>query len=294
MVVLGSIPPKDFPIQKIVSIEKGLTLSGVADILSRESVIRSAFLYKVYVRLLGGSVRSGGYVLTRPQSSLTIALRTSTGDQGLPKIKVTIPEGSTSYDIAWILQKKLPEFNAPLFVALAKPYEGYLFPETYYFDLNVKPADVVEKMISVFDQNTQVFQREISDGGRTFKDIIIMASIIEEEARIADDKSLVSSILWKRLESGMPLQVDAPFYYIFGKASSMLTRTDLTNDSPYNTYTNKGLPPAPISNPGLVSIQASINATTTKYLFFLSDSEGNMHYAANHDGHLANKDKYIR
>jgi UPF0755 protein len=121
-----------------------------------------------------------------------------------------------------------------------------------------------------------------------------MASIIEEEARTEETRRTIAGILWKRLDNGWPLQVDAAFAFVNGKKkSSELTVEDLAIKSPYNTYANKGLPPTPISNPGLDAISATIRPIATKYYFYLSDDDGNMHYAVTNAEHEANKAKYL-
>ena len=121
-----------------------------------------------------------------------------------------------------------------------------------------------------------------------------MASIIEKEARTMETRQIIAGILWKRLELGMPLQVDVSFKYINGKTTKNLTLADLKIDSPYNSYLYKGLPPTPISNPGLDAIKAAISPTKTDYLYFLSDRKGLMHYAKTYQQHLQNKELYLR
>ena len=126
-------------------------------------------------------------------------------------------------------------------------------------------------------------------------EVIIMASIIEDEANgTLESKRIVSGILWKRLRLEMPLQVDAPFQYYNGKNSYTLTKEDLKEDHEYNTYTNKGLPPTAITNPGIDSIRAAITPTKTDYLYFLSDKKGNMYYAKNFEEHKINRELYLR
>ncbi len=120
-----------------------------------------------------------------------------------------------------------------------------------------------------------------------------MASLVEEEASNSTDRRIIAGILWRRLAHNMPLQVDAPFYYIIGKGSSQLTLKDLSMDSPYNLYKHTGLPPRPIDNPGLDAIVDTITPTTTDYLYFLSGRDGKMHYASTFEGHVANKGKYL-
>jgi len=127
----------------------------------------------------------------------------------------------------------------------------------------------------------------------TLHEVLTMASIIEKEVRTPEDMKLVSGVLWKRIEVGMPLQVDAPFIYYNGKNSYTLTKEDLSDDHEYNTYKNKGLPPTAITNPGLDSIRAAITPTNTEYLYFLSDKSGNMYYAKNFEGHKRNRELYL-
>ena len=122
-----------------------------------------------------------------------------------------------------------------------------------------------------------------------------MASIIEREATgNQEEMQIVSGILWKRIREGMRLQVDAPFMYTLGKRSDELTLKDLASDSPYNTYRKKGLTPTPIGNPGIQAIYAALNPIESSYYFYLHDSRGTIHYAKDHDGHIRNKNQYLR
>ncbi|MEI7513041.1 MAG: endolytic transglycosylase MltG, partial [bacterium] len=127
-----------------------------------------------------------------------------------------------------------------------------------------------------------------------FNEIITMASIIEGEAMKDEDRKIIADILWRRIDIGMMLQVDTTFMYINGKASSEITKADLKINSPYNTYTHKGLPPTPISNPGIEAINSAMFPTANKYLYYLSDKDGVMHYAVTFAEHKKNKEKYLR
>jgi UPF0755 protein len=293
---IGSSPPADFPGGSVVVIKKDMTVSETARMLGDRRAIRSAFLYKAYVALLrgGAGVQAGEYLLDRPESALRLAHRTGYGLSGLDKIRVTIPEGTNSGEIAAILERRIPHFDASSFRLLAKENEGYLFPDTYYFHASSTPEEIVGRMRETFDKRMDGIKADIKASGEDFSDILIMASIIEEEANDSEDRRLISGILWKRLSIGMPLQVDAPFYYIYGKTSSELTKDDLAAESGYNTYRNKGLPAGPISNPGLDAIMAALTPAESDYLFYLADSEGITHYAEDHDGHVANIRKYLQ
>ncbi len=296
IVVVFSIPSRDFPAKKIVTIKSGQYLSQVVDNLAKEDIIKSAFLTKVYVVLMSGQkqIIAGDYLFDKPQSALRIAYRIANGVQGLPKFKVTILEGMTVKQIGSAVKKAIPGFDESTFLVLAQPYEGYLFPDSYFFYENVSPQFVVDQLRDTFKQKIKTQLLAIQALGKSLEDVIIMASIVEKEASTMEDRKVIAGILWRRLEIGMPLQVDPPFYYTIGKGSLSLTTADLRTDSPYNTYTNKGLIPTPIGNPGLDAIAATVNPTKTNYLFYLSDKKGKTYYAVDHDGHIANKNKYIR
>lgn len=296
LITFQSIAPDNFPRGTTVRIAKDMTVSESASLLKEKGVIRSQIIYKTYITLLhdGRGVQAGSYLFDKPQSALRVAYRTAYGVNELQKIKVTIPEGSSSNEIVKIIAQKIPEFDADSFLVDAKKHEGYLFPETYFFDPDIQPRDVISMMREQFDMNVGAIMDEIAMSKHSLEDILIMASILEEEANNIDDRTLISGVLWNRIEIGMPLQVDAPFYYLFGKGSSQLTVSDLATSSPYNTYKNKGLPAGPISNPGIESIRAALNPNDTDYLYYLADRSGTTHYAVTHDEHVANKAKYLQ
>jgi UPF0755 protein len=170
-----------------------------------------------------------------------------------------------------------------------------LFPDTYYLLPNIEAKEVFTLMRDNFDKKIKELDLEIKKFNKPLVDIIKMASIVEEEGRTDFTRQMIAGILWRRLSIKMPLQVDAAFVYVNGKKDSkLITLDDLKIDSPYNTYVYRGLPPTPISNPGLNSIRATITPVTSKYFFYLSDDDGEMHYAITHDEHVANKEKYLR
>jgi UPF0755 protein len=298
-VIQYSRAPSDFPRNIIVDIPTGSTVSQAAKILEDHGVIRSALAYKIYSVLIhdGSGIKAGEYLFDVPQSVVRIVYRTAFGIENLNKIKVTIPEGATSKDISEIVAKAIPEIDQKKLLTLAKAHEGTLFPDTYFFYQNTSPEQVVDAMQSNFyDQMQKIStttQSFMASTSVSMQDILKMASIVEKEANSDSDRRIIAGILWKRLADSYPLQVDPPFFYYLNKTSSQLTLNDLATDSPYNLYKNKGLPPTAIDNPGLDAILATVNPIQTKYWYYLSDSQGNMHYATTYDGHLANKDKYI-
>jgi UPF0755 protein len=227
---------------------------------------------------------------------LTVARRLAHGDFELIPVKVTIPEGSNTFQIADILAKKIPDFDKQAFLEDSQSKEGYLFPDTYFF----LPGEDSLAIISTLESN---FQKQISDPsveqqitayGKPLSDVVTMASLLEKEASDTKSRRIIAGILWHRISLGMPLQVDAVFPYILGKSSLQLSHADLKTNSPYNTYVNKGLPPGPITNPGMDSILAAVNPTKTDYLYYLSDNQGNFHYSVTYAGQLANQKKYLK
>ncbi len=291
-------PPADFPSNSVYSIEENSSLSEIAVKAKKENVIKSPLFFKILATLFPGNkgVISGDYVLNRKENLFEIVKRFTGGDYRLSAVRITLPEGLNIYEIAELLSKKddLWNFNRQDFVSLAKSKEGYLYPDTYFFLPNVKAKQIIETMEENFTKKVNPIQKDIKNFGKTFKEILTMASILEEEVRTAEDRKIVAGILWKRISIGMPLQVDAVFPYITQRKNKTTTRDDLKIDSPYNTYLNKGLPPGPIANPSLDAIIASINPKDTKYFFYISDKNGITHFAKTLEEHNNNVDRYLR
>ncbi len=287
--------PASFPRATVVSIDEGLTLSEVAAELKRASIIRSATLFTWSARVLGddGAIFAGDYFFNRPLLVTTVAWRLTHQAFGLEPVRITIHEGSTVADIADLLSARLERFSSSEFLTLAKSREGYLFPDTYFFSPYVEAWQVVKIMENNFNDQLASLRDEFLVSPLSQHEIITLASIIEKEANQPEARRLISGILHRRLEINMPLQVDAVFPYFLGKNTFELTLEDLDFDSPYNTYRYAGLPPGPIANPGLDSIVAALQPTESDYWFYLSDLQGNMHYAVDFDGHRANKASYL-
>lgn len=288
-------PPAEFSVNSYLTIERGETLSSVGSRLFERSLIRSPFWFKVWSALLGGTrgIKAGDYSFVEPMGTARLAWRLTHSAYALEPVSVTIPEGFNNREIAARLAQKLARFDAAKFKSEAKEGEGYLFPDTYRFLPNERPSRIVAEMSENFARRVKTIEREIADFGRPLREIIIMAALLEEEARTMETRQKIAGILWKRLENNMLLQVDAVFPYIFEGRAYDLTNGDLFVDSPYNTYKYIGLPPTAISNPGLDAIRAAITPVTTPYWYYLSDKEGNMHYAVTHDEHLINRERYI-
>ncbi len=283
--------PLGHPRESSVTVPSGTTVRGVADMLQKEGALRfrTAFLISMRLTQDRAGVVAGVYALPGNENAFVLANRFSRGITEMPAFKVTIPEGSTTKEISAILSRTMNGFDTEKFFTLAKPHEGYLFPETYFFAPNASPESIIALMQQTFDEKLNPLQQEVSASGRSLSDVIIMASILEKEARQSETRKVVAGILWNRIDSGMPLQVDAPFGYILGISGYSPTLTDLKLESPYNTYLHRGLPPGPIGNPGLDSIEAALHPTKTDYLYYLTDKNGNIYYAKTFAEHLANK-----
>jgi UPF0755 protein len=210
------------------------------------------------------------------------------------EITITIPEGMNVRQIAEVFEtNKL--FEADTFINLAEKDEGYLFPDTYRFYKDSTPEIIISKMKSNFDKKiTSDILNEQTAVKKDLKDIVAMASILEEEVKSTEERKIVAGILWKRLSLNMGLNVDSSLTYILGKTSAELTEQDLKNKSAYNTYVHRGLPPTPISNPGLDAILSALHPTTTKYFYYLTGNDGATHYAMTLEEHALNKRKFLR
>lgn len=290
-------PPRLFPKEEIIfTIPEGKTLSWVAQLLKSKGFISSAAIFKMIVIALDGegAVRHGEYVFDAPQSAWTIARRIVSADFGLTLVKITIPEGATVDEMADIFEKNLTKFNKEIFARIAKKDEGYLFPDTYLFLPNDGELKVYRTLRKTFDEKIVSIESDIAVSGKELKDVVVMASLLEREARTTETRRVIAGILWKRLEIGMPLQVDAVFEYINGKNTFSLTLDDLKIDSPYNTYKYKGLPVGPIANPGMDSILAALHPVESPYFYYLSDKDGNIYYSRAFDEHLTKKARYLR
>ncbi|MBX4192228.1 endolytic transglycosylase MltG [Candidatus Parcubacteria bacterium] len=285
--------PGEFPQATLIKVAQGSTIEQVGQTLKDKQVIRSVFWFEVMARLRGSKVIAGEYYFAEPQNVLSVAGRLSHGDFNLKPIRVTVLEGSNVFQITKQLAKEIPDFDDKRFLEIAAPKEGYLFPDTYFFYPGAEPELVLTAFENNFTKNIASISTSTALFTKPLPEIITMASLLEEEASDPDDRRLIAGILWRRIEMGIPLQVDAVFPYIIGIGSLNLTHADLKTDSPYNTYTNKGLPPGPITNPGLDAILAAVTPNRTTYLYYLSDSKGVTHYCSTYDCHLANKAKYL-
>ncbi len=288
-------PPRDFGKNRLIRVKQGSGLNEIAANLEKDGVIKSPFVFKTltFLFLEHRNIKAGDYFFEEPLSAFGVVRRLTRGTYGLSSTKATILEGWTAWQMGGYFEG-LGFFTREEWMKTAGRREGYLFPDTYFFLPNTSPEKVAEVMRENFDTKASPLLSEIESVGRDFEDIIVMASIIEKEASSPEDAKIISGILWKRLDAGMGLQVDAALTYITGKSSAELTEKDLAMDSPYNTYKYRGLPPTPIGNPGLDAIKAAIYPEKTLYWYYLHGRDGEPRYAIDFEGHKENKQKYLR
>lgn len=292
--VLVTAVPRGFQPNTSFKIEDGESLKTIALKLDQQKIIKSKTLFSIFLTIQrkDDNIVSGEYIFHDKESIFEVAKRLTTGDYGIESKTIILKEGFTLNQMANVLEDEFPNFDRNQFEILTSLYEGYFFPDTYIFPENADTELIVKTLRETFDEKLKSVGNLIKASGRTLEEIIIMASIVEKEAT-EESRQEVANILWHRMEVGMPLQVDATFVYERGKGTFDLTKTDLRTDSPYNTYTNAGLPPTAISNPGLESIKAAATIEETENLFFLTGSDGEMYYAKTHDEHVENKQKFL-
>lgn len=285
--------PNSFAVDTPLTIPAGATLREIASFLKDSGYIQSTTLFKTLAVVRGSDedLDAGTYIFPRPLSTGELLDALSTGLYSNNTVAITIPEGTRTSLIPLLISENLSSFDAEAFEAEAAPLEGYLFPDTYYVPPDISPSELIVLLRTTFDEKMRSelgFPRE-----SVTPDIVTLASILEREGNAEDNMRIIAGILKSRLELGMPLQVDATLEYERGRGSAELSYDDLELDSPYNTYTRRGLPPTPISNPGLTALRAALDPTPTDYLYYLTGDDGVFYYAKTFDQHKRNKDLYL-
>ena len=275
-----------------VTVPRGGSMQTIENALVDQGCIRSALLFSLYTRIFNPQIKEGTYTLPDSKTLLEyVFVFTDTTYRSV--IRFTVPEGFTNMQIAERCAALLPNCDVQKFVEKTKSDQGYLFPETYLFGGSENEDVVIALMKKEFRENIDpLFEQYPSPFSR--EDVINMAAILEKEANTEVDMKMIADILMRRMKIGMPLQVDATLFYERGQASKDLSIADLRKDSPYNTYTNLGLPPGPIGNPGRVAIQAVLTPISNAYFYYLTGRDGKMYYAVTHDEHVRNKRLYLR
>lgn len=300
-----------------VTIAAGDSTRTIMDKLETAGAIRNASMFYYYVRLTGhgSDFRAGTYTISLDASRSDI-VRILTGKQvGIFKrMKFTIPEGFTAKQIAERLASKGYANKEEFMNLLQQPgtfegqaladiptdskqlirLEGYLFPDTYILPVNSTEQEIIQTMVSEFDQKLDQlpsgWKEQMAERKLTLHDVLTVASLIEREVVVGKERPIVASVIFNRLAIGQPLQIDATVQYLLPEQKSRLLYSDLKIDSPYNTYKVKGLPPGPIANPSLASIEAAIYPAKTNYYYYVTKKDGTSEhlFATTYAQHLNN------
>ena len=288
----------------IFSVDDDLASKGnVAKSLEYKGFIKSPLAFRIAFALCGNDdIQSGAYQISKSMNVWEIAKILS----GEPTMKwVTIPEGLRKEEIADILVSVLKWTDEDkqkwitTYTAMKYDYvEGVYFPDSYLIPINEIPLQVADRLRTHFEEKFAPYAHEALKQNIKWDTALKLASIVQREAAGKDDMLIIAGVLWNRLLEGMRLEVDATVQYAKGKTGqgwwAPIKPADKQIDSPYNTYLNKGLPPHPISNPGIEAINAVLNPAETKCLYYLHDNSGGIHCAETYEGHLGNIDKYLK
>lgn len=288
--------PTNFPINETITVPQGSGVRSTAHLLKQRNIIASEYLLYAIVWWYHDptALKASDYRFAEPLSVYQVAEKLMVGDFTSNLIRFTHKEGERVTDIAVTAQSVLTGFDTETFLREALPQEGTLFPDTYLLPPDFSATELIKTMTDAYEKNMAPLRVKIALGTLSEREVVILASIIEREANSPESMRMVSGILQNRLSIGMALQTDASIEYILNKPLKDLTPEDLDIDSPYNTYKHRELPPTPIGNPGLIALQAVIEPTRSEYLYYITDSDGNFHYAKTFEEHKLNVARYLK
>lgn len=297
------------PTEINVSIPAHSSVQEIAKILKEDGLIKNSVIFNFVLTKenLRSKLKAGEYILSTDMNLDDILSNISKGTRDMDVIKFTIPEG---YEMQQIAEKLTNEeiVDKDVFLNLVvdksnfedrfmflkdlnngQNLEGFLFPSTYEVYDDVSEEEVIEKMLSQFEQiYISEIEPRISESNFDLNEIVTLASMVEREAKVDKERPIMAGVFYNRLNIDMLLQVDATVQYALGERKERLLYKDLEVDSPYNTYLYKGLPPGPISAPGKISIIAAINPSDVDYLFYVlkNDGSGEHTFTKTYEEHL--------
>lgn len=292
-----------------VFIQPGSNQPQIATLLKQKNVIRSALLFRIYTRFLAVDqrLRPGAYTFTGGESLNEVIFKLLKGN--MPTIQVTIPEGITNRRVAAILHETgicdanefISAVSDPGLIgqvfsnwSLIPAPEGLVFPDTYNFYRPTPARKVAERMLRLMKHQIDRFLPEPLPGNLSQYEACILASIVEEEAALAEERPLIASVFHNRLAQAMKLESCATVLYALGEHKNRILFEDLKIDSPFNTYRNSGLPPTPIANFGTSALKAVANPTATDYLFFVSDGSRGHKFSRSLNEHNKNRHEFYQ
>lgn len=283
-----------------VYIPKGASFSTIASIFKEKGFIRNETVFKIAGRALGieKKARAGYYLITPEMNLVDLLYKLLEGK--ILDYSFTVVEGDSIFEIAEKLSKLNPDYSSKFLELSTKKeflkslnidapsLEGYLFPATYSIPKGMEIEEIVTMMVrkfwSVYDEALINKTKEL---GWTVNQVVTLASIIEKEAKLEEEKPIISAVYHNRLKLGMPLQADPTAIYGIKRYREGVTKKDLQNKTPYNTYIIKGLPPGPIASPSLTSIKAALNPAKVPYLYFVARGDGSHEFSVNYDRHVS-------
>lgn len=274
--------------QVVIELKKGGSLNNISSLLRQKGLIKDPHAFKLLAIIKGvvSNLKAGEYRLSPAMTQVEILNKITRGL--VIQHSITIPEGYNIYEIGDLLQKnnitKRDTFIARVFDPEiinklgfnTHSLEGYLFPETYFFEKNVSDYDILKKMVTIFKKKimTHEIMATVKKSKLSFHEIVTLASVIEKETGKEEERPLISAVFHNRLRKKMRLQSDPTVIYAIRNFDGNLRKKDLQIDSPYNTYRYAGLPPGPIANPGLSSIKTALHPAKVGYLYFVSKKNG--------------------
>lgn len=283
------LPPSNDSSKKVFVINEGDSLSTIALRLKKNEFIKNRHVFIAYTYLLGlnQKIQAGTFFLTQSQRLPDLIENISRG-------------GSTDYWLKIIPGTRVEQFSpSPEFTLLTKDLEGKLFPDSYLIPIYYTSDQIIDMIQDNFQKKLSK-AKENTSTNLSDPQNLILASLLEREAKTPNDKKLIAGIILNRLNSQMPLQIDATIQYAKDSLTNPsdfwkpIAKNDLNIVSPYNTYKNPGLPPAPICNPGFDSLYAAYHPSQTNYLYYIHDNTGQIHYASTLSEHNDNVAKYLK
>jgi UPF0755 protein len=298
------------PVDIMVEIEKGMSGRAIANLLEEEGAIKSSTIFYLLLRLQDvNNLQAGYYRFSTSDSLLEIIEKLKLGEE--EKFNFTIPEGFTLEEIINRFEVLIiPEYDKELLkteineeiskleleknideedfdLELIYPAEGIIIPTTYNFPMSYEERDLAVSLIDYFKTKRLPFLKEAAaESDYSAYEFLIVASLIEAEGKIGEEKKIIASVIYNRLAEKMPLQLDATVQYALIERTDRVLYADLEIDSPYNTYRINKLPPTPIASPGDLAVEAAVNPAETDYLFYFARKDGSHVFTRSYEEHL--------
>lgn len=293
-----------------IVVPENATGAAIGEMLYKEGLVRGPYVVTIYVRLnsLDQKLKPGRYIFNRGQSVPEIVTALVTGARD--RIIITVPEGYTISQLEDIIVQKglMDRERFKSLVAEKNRYknrfiekippagglEGYLFPDTYHIGGETPEEEIIGMMLDRFESEIRAldYEKEAAEKNLTLHEAVTVASMIEGEAAVNEERQIIAGVIYNRLRLGMPLQIDATIKYALGGQPKKIYYKDLEVDSPYNTYRVGGLPPGPINSPGRASLLAALNPAKTDYLYYVARPDGSHAFSSSLEEHNINRRKY--